>query len=715
MGVFSRKQGPANNVKRNSFDLSFRNHLTTKFGQLTPVFCKEVLPGDSFRIDTRFGLQFMPTYFPVQTPMRADIHFFYVRNRNLWKDWPDFIGKTGKNLVSPYVTNAGVFGTGRLSDYLGLPTTFLDFGAMADLTQVITKASSGTWLIPSRFVSVKGNVSSIEGLTFVTGSASNQYPVSPMSTSFYAFTLEGECDYKTPFRISFPVVLNAGFDKSEGSSYNGQQSIVECAFFNSLVAGDKSRVSDWYPVPLNDSGQVQHFTFDTPINSSLSDYLVFRIYNPNSSILTPRWGVALPQTPVIKYSFKPESQTGVPYDIGDGDNLSDYSPFPYDLPVSALPFRAYEQIYNAFYRDDRNNPRLVNGEPVYNDYLPTKEGGADPNLYELRFRNWEQDFLTTAVPTPQMGDAPLVGISSTGVATFADPDSGREYTVKATTADDADTIVGFDVKENLPTSVMRSIVNVATSGISINDFRNVNAFQRWKETNIRRGFKYKDQIKAHFDVDVQYAELDMPEFIGGVSERVQVTKVDQTSAGTDSDPLGSFAGQAYAVGKSSNSVSHFCDEHGFIIGILSVVPIPIYTQLMPKFFLKSDPFDYFFPEFGHIGLQPIMNYEVAPMQAHEDEKLEEVFGYQRAWYDYLSSVDEAHGDFRMSLRDFLLGRYFTSTPSLGRDFTIINPNQLNNIFSYTADTDKILGEIIFNVQAKRPIPRFGIPRLEASV
>ncbi|WP_354667230.1 major capsid protein [uncultured Duncaniella sp.] len=83
---FGKDGGPVNSVPRNTFDLSFQNNLTLPFGALVPCFCKETLPGDSFRIDTTFGLRFMPTAFPLQTRIRADVHFFYVRNRNLWKD-----------------------------------------------------------------------------------------------------------------------------------------------------------------------------------------------------------------------------------------------------------------------------------------------------------------------------------------------------------------------------------------------------------------------------------------------------------------------------------------------------------------------------------------------------------------------------------------------------------------------------------------------------
>ena len=135
--IFSKMKDYVEKPNRNTFDLSFQNNLTMEFGKLYPVFCKEVIPGDSMRIKPTFGLRFMPLVFPVQTRMQANLHFFYVRNRNLWKDWPDFIGRTKKNLVLPYLSPAvanKVCRTRGLGDYLGIPTTLVgDYGSYETL------------------------------------------------------------------------------------------------------------------------------------------------------------------------------------------------------------------------------------------------------------------------------------------------------------------------------------------------------------------------------------------------------------------------------------------------------------------------------------------------------------------------------------------------------------------------------------------------------
>ena len=84
MNPFKPQNGPIDRPKRNVYDLSYTSHLTANFGTLYPVFCKKVSPGDSMSIETTFGLRAQPMIFPVQTKMRADIHYFYVRNRTLW-------------------------------------------------------------------------------------------------------------------------------------------------------------------------------------------------------------------------------------------------------------------------------------------------------------------------------------------------------------------------------------------------------------------------------------------------------------------------------------------------------------------------------------------------------------------------------------------------------------------------------------------------------
>lgn len=405
------------------------------------------------------------------------------------------------------------------------------------------------------------------------------------------------------------------------------------------------------------------------------------------------------------------------------------------IKVSAYAFRAYEGIYNAYFRDNRNNPYYVNGEVQYNQWIPSYEGGADSNIYELHYANWEKDFLTTAVQSPQQGAAPLVGITTytetvsdeqTGLTSEVSrvalvDEEGKRYQVAFDS--DKDGLQGVkyveldnDVKLRQP----RNLIDVATSGISINDLRNVNAYQKFLELNMRKGYSYRDIIEGRFDVKVRYDELLMPEFFGGFSRDIDMHSitqtVDQQTADDNSykNALGSQAGVAGVRGDSNNAIECFCDEESIIMGVLIVTPMPVYTQLLPKHFTYRGLLDHYQPEFNHIGFQPILYKEVCPIQAYNEnpKTLGETFGYNRPWYEYVQKYDVAHGLFRTDLSNFLMHRVFNEKPQLAQSFLLIDPEQVTDVFSVTETTDKVYGQIYFDCTAKLPISRVAIPRLD---
>ena len=719
--IFRSDDNFVDKPNRNTFDLSFQNNLTTKFGVLKPVYCQEVIPGDTIKNKPTMAMRFMPQVFPVQTRMRAHLHFFYVRNRNLWKDWEDFIGKTKDGLVPPYLqfndSNKSMLEVGGIADSFGVPVvTNSDVSQSYNYTyQKVADNKYGflyDWADGNRSTTFYNRVAIPSEPTDLTGSqpAYNLAVVpeasySPTPANSYAMPFNGVQGIELTWKDNF---ARLGYKNT--SSSNTMCRFVFLASFRG--------VEDYYMVDVELIGgnTWQYVNIPKFFNQEVSSMITDKLE------LKQLMGVYLGTTSNIVYALEvvPSTLAGglqvkdIPF--GDGFPYWNSSSSTGDnaLKISALPFRAYEAIYNSFYRNAENNPLLIDGVPEYNKYNRTYEGGADTNNYELFNRNWEDDFLTTALPSPQQGTAPLVGIVNRGdapyIVTLADED-GNQSRVKFTYQNGSVQVASDDdVSQEVAGQLNEYFMESTNVGISIQDFRNVNSFQRWLENNIRKGFKYRDQIKGHFGVSVRYDILDMPEFIGGVSRDVSVQQVTQTSEGTEGN-LGDYAGQAYAYGEGE-TISHYCDEHGYIIGILSVVPMANYSQMMPKHLMKRDAFDYYFPEFGKIGMQPILNKEVTTLESLSKGNQDEVFGYQRAWYDYIARVDEVHGLFTTSLRNFLIGRTFKDVPQLSAAFSTINNDQLNNIFYVNDGADKILGQIYFNVTGIRPIPVFGIPSIE---
>ena len=738
--IFRKKDAYIDRVNRSTFDLSFVNNLTMKFGAITPVCLLPASFGDSFQINARFNLQLLPTVFPIQTQLYVRLHFVYVRTRTLWEDWMSFFG--GDETVTPpwidptaedtvqghkQFNIADDLQTGTLADYLGVPTTIagefgktldgdyrpLSLGAPVNLSNLIR----GLLVRPNP----PQDISSLQTAVANTPldkyfSAAAVYPSDGSANTdnsvwfnyyFYARAFKASKGDKLFFDLgfNFPVSeygVHAGvFAVDTSNTVASTSFVVSCRLISGTLY-ELELLEDYVGISAV-AGVIFSIRKDLVVNSSA----VSSVKKNNGDTY---YVSAIKPSFVYPYG----SQTWSKPEAGNCPFYTSSSTRLPTIPLSALPFRAYESYYNAFGRDIRNNPFIVDGKPEYNRYVPSLKGGSDTYKYQLHYANWEPDAYTTALQSPQAGVAPLVGITSLGEATFRDA-SGTEYHAQLETADDGDTVTGFQVKSsNAPTDVVHNLIGMATSGISISDFRNVNSLQRFLEIRIRQSPRYKNLVKGLFDVNLDYDELMMPEFLGGISDTIPVYKVTQTTP-TEGNPLGSFAGQGSLQSGMRHVIRKYCPEDGYILGVMSVVPAANYSQLLAPHFTRMSLLDWHFPQFNNISYQPMLYKHLCPYQSYavNPANVNNVFGYQRAYWDLISSFDEVHGEFRGSMRNFLINRVFDKAPELSKDFLLVNPDHVNDVFAMTSENgDKILGSIAFDITKKTTIPRNSIPHIE---
>ena len=752
--IFRKKDSYIDRVNRSTFDLSFVNNLTMKFGAITPVCLLPASFGDSFQINARFNLQLLPTVFPIQTQLYVRLHFVYVRTRTLWEDWMSFFG--GDETVTPpwidptaedtpqghkQFNISDDLQTGTLADYLGIPTTITGTygGSVSALRSedffdfAKTVPNSAFPLVGTPIVNDR-QYGSLSAILSASVPFNKIFVSDPTVVKSYGYDtprcicIPFNVKYETPTRnVTISVPLNrfhllrqmiADYDLKPRIGFVAYKddNSAKCwsAQFNVIDIKDDILT---YNVDLGASLSAFKLCMiiDFPKEVNDKDYLR-SFYEPGSSItilagLTREFADQLNASP-IKVVYRSDEWTkpvaaNCPFYTATSTKLP-------AIPLSALPFRAYESYYNAFGRDIRNNPFIVDGKPEYNRYVPSLKGGSDTYKYQLHYANWEPDAYTTALQSPQSGIAPLVGITSLGEATFRDA-AGVEYHAQLETADDGDTVTGFQVKSsNAPTDVIHNLIGMATSGISISDFRNVNSLQRFLEIRIRQSPRYKNLVKGLFDVNLDYDELMMPEFLGGISDTIPVYKVTQTTP-TEGNPLGSFAGQGSLQSGMRHVIRKYCPEDGYILGVMSVVPAANYSQLLAPHFTRMNLLDWHFPQFNNISYQPMLYKHLCPYQAYvvNPANINHVFGYQRAYWDLISSFDEVHGEFRGSMRNFLINRVFDKAPELSKDFLLVNPDHVNDVFAMTSESgDKILGSIAFDITKKTTIPRNSIPHIE---
>lgn len=738
--VFDATFDANNRIDVNSFDWSHVNNLTTNFGRITPVFCELVPAKGSLRINPEFGLELMPMVFPVQTRMFARLNFFKVTLRSMWEDYSDFISNFRDDLEEPYINCSVIsfpkmFTTGSLGDYLGIPTRKSYLGSSTYVTSSIAPCSS------TKKISLVDSSYSWDSIVSNLGFGRDFPKLPGVSCS-------------SSYDKSSTVLLSARAMKIQ----RYRNANLEVHLINDT---NRNHISHGLLVGFNPGNTVSRtWEFDIPVDNSspLLKIVVplgnmVNVFDDQSSDSDGiQFYILLPSADMPSSSSDLAISTITVYDTPQDSEIT-FNEFPFKSQKSgtdtyprllAYRFRAYESVYNAYYRDIRNNPFVVDGRPVYNKWLPTMKGGADNTVYELHQCNWERDFLTTAVPNPQQGaNVPLVGLTVGDVVTRSEDGSysvqkqtvlvdedGSKYGVSYKVSEDGERLVGVDydpVSEKTPVTAINSYVELAAlaseqgSGFTIETLRYVNAYQKFLELNMRKGFSYKQIMQGRWDIDIRFDELLMPEFIGGISRELSMRTVDQTvdqqnssSQGRYAEALGSKTGIAGVYGNTSNNIEVFCDEESYIIGLLTVTPVPIYTQLLPKDFVYNGLLDHYQPEFDRIGFQPITYKELCPLNfdVSNMEEMNKTFGYQRPWYEYVSKYDNAHGLFRTDMKNFIMHRTFSGLPQLGQQFLLVDPDAVNQVFSVTEYTDKIFGYVKFNSTARLPISRVAIPRLD---
>lgn len=737
--IFDATFDANNRINVNSFDWSHVNNLTTNFGRITPVFCELVPAKGSLRVNPEFGLELMPMVFPVQTRMFARLNFFKVTLRSMWEDYSDFISNFRDDLEEPYINCSPVsfskmFTTGSLGDYLGVPTRKSYYASSEYLTSSVLPCSE------SKRIRLIDSSQSWESIVSNLGFNKT---LSTLPGSSCASTYD---DSSTVLLSSNPMKVqrykNANFEFYIINDV--KRDYISHGLLVGIVPGN-TVVRTWdFNIPVDNQNPL--FRISIPLGDMVS---LFK--NQNSTADGIQFYVLLPSADMPSSSDLAASTFTV-YDTPQDSEIT-FDSFPFksrktgtdSFPrLLAYRFRAYESVYNAYYRDIRNNPFVVNGRPVYNKWLPTMKGGADDTVYELHQCNWERDFLTTAVPNPQQGaNAPLVGLTVGDVVTRSEDgtysvqkqtvlvdEDGSKYGVSYKVSEDGERLVGVDydpVSEKTPVTAINSYAELAAlateqgSGFTIETLRYVNAYQKFLELNMRKGFSYKQIMQGRWDIDIRFDELLMPEFIGGISRELSMRTVEQTvdqqnesSEGLYAEALGSKTGIAGVYGNTPNNIEVFCDEESYIIGLLTVTPVPVYTQLLPKDFVYNGLLDHYQPEFDRIGFQPITYKEICPLNFDitDIEEMNKTFGYQRPWYEYVAKYDSAHGLFRTHMKNFIMNRTFSGLPQLGQQFLLVNPDTVNQVFSVTEYTDKIFGYVKFNATARLPISRVAIPRLD---
>ena len=453
-------------------------------------------------------------------------------------------------------------------------------------------------------------------------------------------------------------------------------------------------------------------------------------------------------------------------------SVADYFGIPTSvkgLSVSSLPFRAYQLIYNEWFRDENLQERVgawAPAAPHKDDPVGDWNDTNSTGLTLLR-RNKYHDYFTSALPWPQKGDAVDVNFGVGGPIVWED----QSYNVTSNVGDNwsmkfykvanpknhvflapspsVDTSsnhvtltppiqhdanihpaypqgtlyspgdawqyagAGLNRNESSVTSPITlptlKFVGETGAGLTINDLRQAFQVQKLLERDARGGTRYTEILRSHFGVVSPDARLQRPEYLGGSSTRILMNSVAQTAATNDVTPQANLS--AFGLfGDSFHGFSKSFVEHGYIIGLVNVRADLSYQQGVNRMWSRKSRLDFYFPVLAHLGEQAILNKEIYAQGTAADNQ---VFGYQERFAEYRYSPSVITGKMRstdpQTLDIWHLGQKFDSLPTLSSQFIQDNP-PVSRVVAVQSEPQFIL-DAWFDLKCIRPMPVYSVPGL----
>lgn len=367
-----------------------------------------------------------------------------------------------------------------------------------------------------------------------------------------------------------------------------------------------------------------------------------------------------------------------------------------------VPFLCYHKIFADYYADELlQASHIQNVESLIDNFRAVGLNGTITvvpgviNPFFTRFVDYSKDRFTSAQPDAQrVGEVYLMNPL---LVERVDGTTAANGNLSITSGTEVIDSGGYNIRPQLSIDELWDEMAVQRFLNSLNEFGNE---------------RYIEILAGQFGVLSKDARLQRSQWIGGNEMVVNVSEVLQTSETTSSSPLGALGGRGIVAGRGRDIVFHV-PEHGYVIGILTIVPENGYASGSPRWLYKQSPLDFAMPRFNNLGEQAVLAGElysdhITPSQGTNDM---DEFGYQPQYDEYRSHPSRATGDFRSS--QFLawhLDRKFTSVPPLNSDFLRISPSDTNRIFNDTdPDANHFRIHAFHKAMYVRPISKHPVP------
>lgn len=387
-----------------------------------------------------------------------------------------------------------------------------------------------------------------------------------------------------------------------------------------------------------------------------------------------------------------------------------------DLQVSALPIRAYNLIFNEYYRDQD----LVTALTV------PKTGGADSTSpLAVQLAAWEKDYFTAARPWTQKGPEVTLPLGTTAPvqrdgnsAWFTNGtdnatlymSSGVGATQWSSTPGTTGGAVPGTVADPAATGLEANLSGA--TAVDVNTVRRAFALQRYEEARALYGSRYTEYLR-YLGVRSSDARLQRPEYLGGGKQTIAFSEVlqqspDAVSGTTDEDlGVGRMRGHGMAATRTRRW-RRFFEEHGVVLCLMTVRPRAMYGNGLYRGWSRLTKEDYWQRELEAIGQQEVYRREVYAEADNAGTGGDAVFGYADRYSEYRHLPSSIASEFRDTLDFWHYARIFGSAPALNSDFVQCVPT--DRVYA-SRTTQPLWIMTSHSLQARRMVRNIGVGRI----